>query len=140
MCITCQRPGNLSARFTNPKYREFDATLAQFQNLRYPDCSPVVRVSQRGHVDEAGISCSGVLNHSGDPPKAALFLKRRRNIDELCVAATQLTTTERWSVSLAVAVLALTFTVFAQTDEMQVYDAEIAPRGMFHLMVHTNRG
>ena len=28
--------------------------------------------------------------------------------------------------------------MFAQTDEIQVYDAEIAPRGMFNLTVHTN--
>jgi hypothetical protein len=27
---------------------------------------------------------------------------------------------------------------FAQTDEIQVYDAEIAPKGVFNLMVHTN--
>ena len=52
--------------------------------------------------------------------------------------ATQFITTERLSVSVAVAVIALSFTAFAQTDEIQVYDAEIAPRGMFNLMVHTN--
>jgi hypothetical protein len=28
--------------------------------------------------------------------------------------------------------------VFAQTDEIQVYDAEIAERGVFNLMIHTN--
>lgn len=29
-------------------------------------------------------------------------------------------------------------TVFAQTDEIQVYDAEIAEQGVFNLMIHTN--
>jgi hypothetical protein len=28
--------------------------------------------------------------------------------------------------------------VFAQTDEIQVYDAEIEPQGVFNLMIHTN--
>jgi hypothetical protein len=28
--------------------------------------------------------------------------------------------------------------VFAQTDEIQVYDAEIADQGVFNLMIHTN--
>lgn len=28
--------------------------------------------------------------------------------------------------------------VLGQTDEIQVYDAEIADRGMFNLMIHTN--
>ena len=27
---------------------------------------------------------------------------------------------------------------FAQTDEIQVYDAEIAPPGIFNVMVHSN--
>ena len=27
---------------------------------------------------------------------------------------------------------------FAQTDEIQVYDAEIADQGVFNLMIHTN--
>ena len=52
--------------------------------------------------------------------------------------ATQFITSERLSVSLVVAVIALSFTAFAQTDEIQVYDAEVAPRGMFNLMIHTN--
>lgn len=51
---------------------------------------------------------------------------------------TRFMTTERLSGSLAVAVIALSFTAFAQTDEIQVYDAEIASRGVFNLMVHTN--
>ena len=29
-------------------------------------------------------------------------------------------------------------TIFAQTDEIQVYDAEIADKGVFNLMIHTN--
>ena len=28
--------------------------------------------------------------------------------------------------------------VFAQTDEIQVYDAEVAPVGVFNLMIHSN--
>jgi hypothetical protein len=34
--------------------------------------------------------------------------------------------------------LAAPAVVFAQTDEIQVYDAEIAERGVFNLMIHTN--
>jgi hypothetical protein len=34
--------------------------------------------------------------------------------------------------------LAARSAVFAQTDEIQVYNAEIAPRGVFNLMIHTN--
>jgi hypothetical protein len=50
----------------------------------------------------------------------------------------QFITTERLSISLAVAVIALSFTAFAQTDEIQVYDAEISAQGIFNLMIHTN--
>jgi hypothetical protein len=39
---------------------------------------------------------------------------------------------------LGLALIAMPLTAFAQTDEIQVYDAEIAPRGVFNLMVHTN--
>jgi hypothetical protein len=31
-----------------------------------------------------------------------------------------------------------TVAAFAQTDEIQVYDAEIAPNGVYNLMIHTN--
>ena len=48
--------------------------------------------------------------------------------------ATQFLMPER----LSVAVMAMSFTTFAQTDEIQVYDAEIAARGMFNLMVYTD--
>jgi hypothetical protein len=34
--------------------------------------------------------------------------------------------------------LAARSAVFAQTDEIQVYNAEIAPRGVFNVMIHTN--
>ena len=34
--------------------------------------------------------------------------------------------------------LAASTTAVAQTDEIQVYDAEIAPKGVFNLMIHTN--
>ena len=45
----------------------------------------------------------------------------------------------RWSVAiLAVCVLGLPKAARAQTDEIQVYDAEIAEPGVFNLMVHTN--
>ncbi len=33
---------------------------------------------------------------------------------------------------------AMPASIFAQTDEIQVYDGEIAPPGIFNLMVHTN--
>ena len=39
---------------------------------------------------------------------------------------------------LAVATVAVTGTAFAQTDEIQVYDAEIADQGVFNLIIHTN--
>jgi len=38
----------------------------------------------------------------------------------------------------ALVLLAAPATVFAQTDEIQVYDAEIADQGVFNLMIHTN--
>ena len=37
-----------------------------------------------------------------------------------------------------IGVLAPWSAIFAQTDEIQVYDAEIAPPGIFNLMVHSN--
>jgi hypothetical protein len=39
---------------------------------------------------------------------------------------------------LAVALLAAPLASWAQTDEIQVYDAEIAGQGIFNLMIHTN--
>jgi len=42
-----------------------------------------------------------------------------------------------WSV-LGLILIAVPAAAFAQTDEIQVYDAEIAPKGVFNLMVHTN--
>jgi len=42
-----------------------------------------------------------------------------------------------WSV-LGLILNAVPAAAFAQTDEIQVYDAEIAPKGVFNLMVHTN--
>jgi len=39
---------------------------------------------------------------------------------------------------LALAFLAMPAVIFAQTDEIQVYDAEIEPPGIFNVMVHTN--
>jgi hypothetical protein len=39
---------------------------------------------------------------------------------------------------LLFAMLAAPVVVFAQTDEIQVYDAEIADQGIFNLMLHTN--
>jgi len=39
---------------------------------------------------------------------------------------------------LALILIATPAAAFAQTDEIQVYDAEIAPKGVFNLMVHTN--
>jgi hypothetical protein len=43
----------------------------------------------------------------------------------------------KFAVSVLTLLLAPT-AVFAQTDEIQVYDAEIADRGVFNLMIHTN--
>jgi hypothetical protein len=42
-----------------------------------------------------------------------------------------------WAV-LALALLAIPVGALAQTDEIQVYDAEIADQGVFNLMLHTN--
>lgn len=39
---------------------------------------------------------------------------------------------------MAVFLLATPVAVVAQTDEIQVYDAEIADKGVFNLMIHTN--
>ncbi len=39
---------------------------------------------------------------------------------------------------IALVLLAAPAAVFAQTDEIQVYDAEIADKGVFNLMMHTN--
>ncbi len=39
---------------------------------------------------------------------------------------------------MALVLLAVPSMLLAQTDEIQVYDAEIAPPGIFNLMVHTN--
>jgi len=39
---------------------------------------------------------------------------------------------------LAFALLAIPLVAVAQTDEIQVYDAEIADQGVFNLMLHTN--
>ena len=43
----------------------------------------------------------------------------------------------RW-VPLAAILMAAPAAAFAQTDEIQVYDAEIADKGVFNLMIHTN--
>jgi hypothetical protein len=40
--------------------------------------------------------------------------------------------------ALVLVLFAAPAAAFAQTDEIQVYDAEIAPKGVFNLMVHTN--
>jgi hypothetical protein len=50
----------------------------------------------------------------------------------------QFITAKRLLGPLTLALISLPFAAFAQTDEIQVYDAEIAPRGVFNLMVHTN--
>jgi hypothetical protein len=39
---------------------------------------------------------------------------------------------------VAFVLLAASTALFAQTDEIQVYDAEIADQGVFNLMIHTN--
>lgn len=39
---------------------------------------------------------------------------------------------------LVLALLSTPAAVFAQTDEIQVYDAEIADRGVYNLIMHTN--
>ena len=42
------------------------------------------------------------------------------------------------SALIAIALMIAPMAVFAQTDEIQVYDAEIAPQGIFNIMVHSN--
>lgn len=44
----------------------------------------------------------------------------------------------RGSAALLFVLLAAPVAAVAQTDEIQVYDAEIAERGVFNLMIHTN--
>jgi len=39
---------------------------------------------------------------------------------------------------MAFVLIAAPSAAFGQTDEIQVYDAEIAPKGVFNLMIHTN--
>lgn len=39
---------------------------------------------------------------------------------------------------IVIALIAVPATAYAQTDEIQVYDAEIEPRGVFNLMIHSN--
>ena len=39
---------------------------------------------------------------------------------------------------LGFVLLGISVTAVAQTDEIQVYDAEIADQGVFNLMIHTN--
>jgi hypothetical protein len=46
--------------------------------------------------------------------------------------------TNKFRFSLALILIAVPTAVFAQTDEIQVYDAEIAEVGVFNLMNHTN--
>jgi hypothetical protein len=46
--------------------------------------------------------------------------------------------TLRSRAALAFILLAMPLTALAQTDEIQVYDAEIADQGVFNLMLHTN--
>ncbi|MGH9432117.1 MAG: hypothetical protein ACRD3T_11295, partial [Terriglobia bacterium] len=41
-------------------------------------------------------------------------------------------------VLIAIALIVAPPVIFAQTDEIQVYDAEIEPPGIFNLMVHSN--
>jgi hypothetical protein len=44
----------------------------------------------------------------------------------------------RGRTAMVLVFLAARLAVFAQTDEIQVYDATIAPQGVFNLMIHTN--
>jgi hypothetical protein len=44
----------------------------------------------------------------------------------------------RWLVLAVLPLATMPATVFAQTDEIQVYDASLAPQGMFNLTYHTN--
>ena len=39
---------------------------------------------------------------------------------------------------VVIGLAAVSSAAFAQTDEIQVYDAEIEPQGIFNLMVHSN--
>ncbi|MGH7969101.1 MAG: hypothetical protein ACREIC_10285, partial [Limisphaerales bacterium] len=41
-------------------------------------------------------------------------------------------------VAIAIVLFAAPVATFAQTDEIQVYDASIAERGVFNLTIHTN--
>ena len=50
----------------------------------------------------------------------------------------ELTKADRLWAFIALALVATPALMFAQTDEIQVYDAEIADRGVFNLMIHTN--
>ena len=38
----------------------------------------------------------------------------------------------------AICLISVPASLFAQTDEIQVYDADIAPQGIFNIMVHSN--
>jgi hypothetical protein len=44
----------------------------------------------------------------------------------------------RWILIAAALILTTSTAAYAQTDEIQVYTAEIAPQGVFNLTVHTN--
>jgi hypothetical protein len=44
----------------------------------------------------------------------------------------------RWTLATAALVLSTSTAAWAQTDEIQVYTAEIAPKGVFNLTLHTN--
>ena len=45
----------------------------------------------------------------------------------------------RLAIGLAMlCLIAMPVLAFAQTDEIQVYDGEIAPPGIFNLMIHNN--
>ena len=46
--------------------------------------------------------------------------------------------TQRFRTALVVTLMAAPPLLFSQTDEIQVYDAEIAETGVFNLMVHSN--
>src|SRR6516225_5468615 len=41
-------------------------------------------------------------------------------------------------IPIVVILLVTALVALGQTDEIQVYDAEIAPKGVFNLMIHTN--
>ena len=44
----------------------------------------------------------------------------------------------RLTLVILASLLSMPLIAMAQTDEIQVYDAEIADQGVFNLMVHTN--